>query len=92
MKYAVRKQAQFKKSLKRMLRRGKDIAKMTKVVLMLANGEALPAKYKDHPLTGNLVGLRDCHIENDWVLLYYYEHDKLILVLSDTGSHSDCLD
>ncbi len=92
MKYGIRKQTQFKKSLKRMLRRGKDISKLTKVVLMLANGEELPARYKDHPLTGNLLGLRDCHIESDWVLLYYYERDKLILVLSDTGTHADCLD
>jgi len=92
MKYGVRKSSQFKKSLKRMVRRGKDIAKLTKVVLLLAEGTPLPPEYKDHPLTGNHIGLRDCHIENDWVLLYYYEADNLILVLSDTGSHADCLE
>ncbi len=73
-----------------MLRRGKDIAKLTGVVLKLADGEALEPKYKDHALTGDLVGLRDCHIENDWLLLYFYtEKAELVLTLVDTGTHSD---
>jgi len=89
MKYEVVKLRQFRKSLKKMLRRGKDIEKLYKVVSMLANGEALPPKYRDHALSGDLAGLRDCHIENDWLLLYYIEHDVLVLTLTDTGTHSD---
>lgn len=90
MKYRIYKSKQFNKSLKRMLRRGKDIAKLNKVVLKLANGEPLPQGYKDHPLHGDLEGLRDCHIENDWILLYFYDDNgALVLTLSDTGSHSD---
>ena len=89
MKYEVAKLRQFRKSLKKMLRRGKDIEKLDKVVSMLARGETLPPKYRDHALSGDLAGLRDCHIESDWLLLYYIEHNVLVLTLSDTGTHAD---
>lgn len=89
MKYDILQTTRFKKSLKKMLKRGKDREKLRKVVTMLAKGEPLPPKYKDHALVGDLIGLRDCHIENDWVLLYEILDDILILTLSDTGTHSD---
>ena len=90
MKYAIRQTSRYKKSLKMMLKRGKDINKITAVVRTLAMGETLPPQHKDHALSGDLEGLRDCHIENDWILLYFYSTDgELILTLTDTGSHSD---
>jgi mRNA interferase YafQ len=89
MKYRIRKTVRYKKSLKKMLKRGKDIKKISAVVRMLAMGETLPPKYRDHALSGDLDGLRDCHIETDWLLLYYIEHNVLVLTLSDTGTHSD---
>jgi mRNA interferase YafQ len=90
MKYGIRKTARYRKSLKKMLKRGKDIKKISAVVRMLAMGETLPPKYKDHALSGDLDGLRDCHIENDWALLYFYTStDELVLTLTDTGTHSD---
>ena len=90
MKYAIRQTSRYKKSLKKMLKRGKDINKITAVVRTLAMGDTLPPQYKDHALSGDLEGLRDCHIENDWILLYFYSTDgELILTLTDTGSHSD---
>ena len=72
-----------------MLKRGKDIKKISAVVRMLANGETLPPQFRDHALVGDLVGFRDCHIENDWVLIYMIQNDVLILTLADTGTHSD---
>ena len=90
MKYRVFKARRFRKSLKKMIRRGKDINKINDVILKLANGEPLEPKYRDHALSGDLDGLRDCHIENDWVLLYFYTaNGDLVLTLSDTGTHSD---
>ena len=90
MKYAIRQTSRYKKSLKKMLKRGKDINKITAVVRTLAMGDTLLPQYKDHALSGDLEGLRDCHIENDWILLYFYSTDgELILTLTDTGSHSD---
>jgi len=90
MKYRVFKAKRFRKNLKKMLRRGKDVNKLNEVVLKLAQGETLPPKYRDHALSGDLDGLRDCHIESDWVLLYFYTStSELVLTLTDTGTHSD---
>ena len=90
MKYRVFKAKRFRKSLKKMIRRGKDINKINDVILKLAMGESLPPQYRDHALSGDLEGLRDCHIENDWVLLYFYtDNGELVLTLSDTGTHSN---
>ena len=90
MKYRVFKAKWFRKSLKKMIRRGKDINKINDVILKLANGETLDPMYRDHALSGDLEGLRDCHIENDWVLLYFYTTTgELVLTLSGTGTHAD---
>ncbi len=89
MKYGIRKTTRYKKSLKRMLRRGKDIKKISAVVLALAMGKTLPPQNHDHALTGDFAGFRDCHIENDWVLIYKIQANTLILTLTDTGTHSD---
>ena len=56
---------------------------------LLQKGKQLDPKYKDHPLTGNWKGFRDCHILLDWILVYRIHKDKLLLVLTRTGTHSD---
>lgn len=89
MKYIVKATTRFKKSVKQMEKRGKSRAKLLEVVNTLAMGKPLPPQYRDHALTGNLIGFRDCHIENDWVLIYKIQNDVLILTLADTGTHSD---
>lgn len=89
MKYSIRETTAFRKGVKRMLKRGVDRAKLSKVVRLLAQGETLPPKYRDHALTGDLVGFRDCHIEPDWLLIYRIEDDVLVLTLTGTGTHAD---
>jgi mRNA interferase YafQ len=79
----------FKKDYKRIVKRGYDIALLENVIRMLADGETLPAKYRDHTLTGNYSGFRECHITPDWLLIYEVRESELILVLSRTGTHSD---
>lgn len=59
------------------------------VVTILASGNELPEKYRDHNLQGNYSGFRECHILPDWLLIYRIENDLLILTLARTGSHSD---
>lgn len=59
---------------------------------MLSKGEALPPKYKNHPLKGNYNGYYDCHILPDWVLIYKIEKEELVLLLFDIGTHSDLLE
>ena len=79
----------MKRDVKLMMKRGKDISKLTAVLSLLANREKLPEKYRDHQLCGNLNDFRECHIESDWLLLYQIFENELILCASATGTHSD---
>ena len=62
---------------------------MEKVVDLLASGKELPPQYKNHELIGKYKGCYDCHIQSDWILLYKIEKERLVLLLLDTGTHSD---
>lgn len=88
-KYEIKNTTQFKKDYKLAKRRGLDISLLKSIVTKLANGESLDSKYRDHSLTGNWVGHRECHIQPDWLLVYRYEDDVLVLTLARTGTHSD---
>lgn len=70
-----------------MKKRGKDLAKLQRVIDSLAQGIALEPRHRDHALTGDLKGTRDCHIEPDWVLIYERKGRELLLIR--TGRHSD---
>ncbi len=89
MKYTLKPTTQFKKDLKTIQKRGLKIELLTEVLNLLANGEKLPEKYRDHYLSGNYAHCRECHIQPDWLLIYEYAQDELILYLTRTGSHSD---
>lgn len=69
-------------------KQGKDIEVLMAVIDKLAKGEKLPEKYRDHILKNMGGEIRDCHIESDWVLLYEYIDDVLVLLLHRIGSHS----
>ena len=88
-KYALHYTALFKKQRKLLITCGYDIKLLDTVIVMLANGERLPLKYRDHALSGNRKGQRDCHIRPDWLLVYERNDDVLTLLLCETGSHSD---
>ena len=79
----------FKKNFKRIKKRGYDISRLEKIVELLANEVPLPEQFKDHNLSGNYNGFRECHIAPDWLLIYQVNNNELVLVLSRTGSHSD---
>mgnify|MGYP001095335449 CR=1 FL=1 len=81
----------MKKDAKLMQKRGKDMNKLIEVLALLAEGNPLPAKYKDHQLSGNLSDFRECHIEPDWLLMYQIYDDILIISATATGSHTDLL-
>ena len=90
-KYKVFYSKKFKKNLKKMLKQGKNIEKLLDVVDKLALKEELNEKYKNHMLKDDKYykNCGECHIEPDWLLVYQYYEDELILVLVNTGSHSD---
>ena len=89
MKYEIKPTNNFQKDLKRVQKRGYDLRLITEVIKMLANGETLPEKNRDHALTGNYTGKRECHIAPDWLLIYEYDNEFLYLYLTRTGTHSD---
>ena len=79
----------FKKDFKKIKKRGYDISRLEKIVELLANEVPLPEQFKDHNLSGNYNGFRECHIAPDWLFIYQVNNNELVLVLSRTGSHSD---
>lgn len=88
-KYEIDFTSAFSKDLKKIKKRGYNIDLLESVVDKLQTGEQLEPKYKDHFLTGNWKGFRECHIQPDWLLVYRIYDDKLLLVLTRTGTHSD---
>ena len=88
-KYTVKPTTQFRKDYKLAMRRGLDIHLLEGVIADLAMGIPLPEKNRDHALSGNWAGHRECHVLPDWLLIYRIEDDVLVLILSRTGSHSD---
>ena len=89
MKLQVKFTNKFKKDLKLANKQNKNLNKLYIVIEKLANLEKLDEKHNDHPLSGNFIGFRECHIEPDWLLIYYIENNTLTLVLTRLGSHSE---
>lgn len=87
--YKLYPTARFQKDVKRIQKRGYNMALLSEVLNILASGKQLPAKYKDHNLIGNFKGCRECHITLDWLLIYEISNDELVLYLTRTGTHSD---
>lgn len=85
----IKPTTRFQKDVKRAQRRGYDMALLADIIRELASGEALPAKNRDHALSGNYAGCRECHITPDWLLIYEVEEQQLFLYLTRTGTHSD---
>ena len=81
--------SQFKRDYKLAMKRNKDMALIDDCIRMLAARKILPPKYRDHELTGNWRGHRECHIQPDWLLIYRIEGNDLVLILARSGSHSD---
>jgi mRNA interferase YafQ len=81
--------AKFNRDIKRMIRRKLDLSPMDAVIQTLLEEKPLARRYKDHALTGDYKGFRECHILPDWLLIYAVDKGNLILIAARTGSHSD---
>ena len=88
-KYTVKATSQFKRDFKAAIKHNQKIELLENVIALLASGEKLSEKYKDHALSGKWSGHRECHIQPDWLLIYRIENDVLVLTLARTGIHSD---
>ena len=89
MKYEIKFTNQFKKDLKQAKKQNKNLDKLFEVVNILADGGELDARYRDHDLSGNYKGTRECHIEPDWLLIYEIRDEVLVLMLYRLGTHSE---
>lgn len=79
--------SKFQKDLKKAEKRNLDIELLKNIIRQLASEIPLDPKHKEHPLTGDFNGFRECHIAPDWLLIYYIEND--IITFSRTGTHAD---
>ena len=84
---ALRLETAFKRDVKRITRRGYDRAKLDIVVQLLREAGRLPEARRDHPLSGEWQHYRECHIEPDWLLIYKFTDEHV--VLARTGTHAD---
>ena len=90
-KYLPDYSTNFRRNRRLMIKRGYDMSKLEKTIDLLLAGDLMPPEYSDHPLKGNYIGYRECHVggEGDWLLIYKKHGDKLILVFTATGTHTD---
>lgn len=82
--------SQFKRDVKQMQKRGKDMNKLKTLLKLLIEGNQLPEIYLDHPLQGDWRGFRDSHIEPDWLLIYKIDGD--CVRFERNGRHTDLFD
>lgn len=83
----VRYATKFKKDLKLCQKRGLDISLFNEAVNVLRIPAPLSPKNKEHNLSGNYSGYKECHLQPDWLLIYQQTETELLLYR--TGSHSD---
>lgn len=83
----IRRSGQFKRDVKRMQKRGKNMDVLRDIVVQIAAGDTLDPRHRDHPLLGGYSGARECHLEPDWLLIY--ERTDTELILMRTGTHVD---
>ena len=89
MKYEVKFTGQFKRDQKLAKKQGKNIDKLFDVISTIAEGKKLDEKYRDHNLSGDYAGCRECHVEPDWLLIYEVMENILVLMLYRVGTHSE---
>ena len=82
----------FRKDLKLAAKRGLRLDELNAIENQLAAGQTLPERNRDHALTGDYIGFRECHIRPDWLLVYRVDGDALELFLFRTGTHTDLFD
>ena len=80
---------QFKKSIGLSYSRNFDLNLLFEIVELFAQDKPLPAKNHAHQLKGQYVGIWECHIKPDWLLMWQEYRDKLVLLLLNTATHSD---
>jgi mRNA interferase YafQ len=81
--------SKYRKERKLAERRGRDMSLLDMVIQTLLEENPLDLKHRDHPLSGDYTGFRECHVQPDWLLIYTVDKGQLVLTASRTGTHSD---
>ncbi len=89
MKYKLIYTGEFKRNVKKCVKRGYDLTLLQNVISILQMKGELPKEYSPHKLMGNYKGYWECHVMPDWLLLWKQNDKELILTLYKTGTHSD---
>lgn len=89
MRYTIKYTSKFKKEYKLAVKQHRKLDKLWAIIELLADGHRLLPQFKDHSLGGNMKGWRECHIEPDWLLVYKYVNETLVLLLGRIGTHSE---
>lgn len=89
MSYTAVYNSTFKKAYKRCVKRGLDMSLLERAVDILIEKGELPKEYRQHKLTGKFRRCWECHIQPDWLLIWEQHEDQLVLLFTDTGTHSD---
>ncbi len=87
--YSLRVTGQFKKDVKRCAKSGYPLEEMWSVIRLLLNVGYLPEQYQPHRLQGGYVGCWECHIKPDWLLVWKQDDEELVILMTNTGTHSD---
>ena len=87
--YEIEYTGLFKRKVKVLKKRGYGLSLLESVIAELKETGTLQEKYQPHKLTGNYAGFWECHIKPDWLLVWAKEDNRLVLVMIDTGTHSD---
>lgn len=87
--YEISYTPRFLAAAKRCKKQGKDLSLLWDAVRMLMEEGSLPESYNPHLLHDNLAGYWECHIEDNWLLIWKQNDKKLTLVLTNLGSHDE---
>ena len=87
--YKIKTTREFEKDVKRCAKRGLPLEELRIVMKLLERDGALPNTYRPHKLTGDRRGQWECHIRPNWLLIWEQYETELVLVMINTGSHSD---
>ena len=87
--YSIKYTNKFKKDVKRCHKRGRDMNLLRDAVDILARTGTLPPEYRPHKLSGKYGGRKECHLQPDWLLVWMQNDNELVLLFTDTGTHSD---
>ena len=87
--YTLRTTQEFDKDVKRCKKNGRNMQLLRDVVELLEENGSVPESYKPHMLHDEYAGLWECHIEEDWLLVWHQNDKRLTLLLTNTGTHKE---